>query len=273
MPSVRPLVCSLLLSLGLGLLATPAFAQTTRTIERTFDLDRDGHVQLDTFTGEIEVSGWDQNRVEVTARIESEDAELVDKTAIHFNEGSRRLGIEVDYDEVEDSQEFLGLFNIGSVDRPAVYFTIKMPRSAALTVDDFSSEIEVEGLRADVTLETFSSSIYLRDVEGTFDLETFSGSIEGERLRGDIRLETFSGDARLQMEALTGDTRFETFSGEVELTLPADAAFEVVGEDDAFEEFESDFALRVEDGRRIVGEGGPEIEIETFSGDLRLRKQ
>jgi DUF4097 and DUF4098 domain-containing protein YvlB len=132
--------------------------------------------------------------------------------------------------------------------------------------------VTVKGLRAGATLETFSSTITLRDVEGLLDLETFSGEIEGGDLRGSVQLETFSGDVRLRFAALTGDSHFETFSGDIALTLPADAGFEVVAEEDAFGDLTSDFALRAEDGRRIAGDGGPRIEIETFSGDLRLRK-
>lgn len=273
MPRTRSLVLAIVLSVGVGLLVVPATAQTSRTVTRTVPLARDGQVELDTFTGSIDVTGWDQGRVEAEARIEGDDAELVDKTRLRFENENDRLSVEVDYEEVKDSQKFLGLFNIGNVDRPAVHLTVKMPRGASLTVDDFSSEVVVTGLRAGTTLETFSSSINLRDVEGPLDLETFSGEVEGEALRGQFRLETFSGDARLRFTALTGDSQFETFSGDVELTLPADASFELVEEDDAFGDLDSDFALRAEDGRRIVGRGGPRIEVETFSGDLRLRKQ
>lgn len=273
MPSFRDLCFGLLLGASVGLLAVPVSAQTTRTVDRTLALERDGHVEIDTFTGRIEVTGWDRDSVRVEARIEAESPEYVEKTAIRFERDSRRLIIEADYEEVKDEQKFLGLFNVGNVDRPAVDFTVAMPRAASLTIDDFSSEIEVEGLRADVSLETFSSSVRLRDVAGTLDLETFSGTIEGTDLHGRVRLETFSGDVRLGMNSLTGNSRFETFSGDVELLLPADAEFELVGGEDAFGELSSEFDLRSEDGRRIAGEGGVQIEIETFSGDLRLRKK
>lgn len=270
---VRTYLFGFLLVVGLSVLTEPVSAQSTRTINRTFSLDQEGHVELDTFAGRIEVTGRDQEEVEVNARIKGNDKELVEATGLHFESDDRRLSIEVDYDEVEDNQKFLGLFNIGGFDRPAVHLTISMPHTAALTIDDFSSDIEVESLRSDVTLETFSSSITLRDLEGTLDLETFSGAVAGEALRGQVRLETFSGDVRLRIAALTGDSHFETFSGDVELFLPADAGFELGGTEEEFGEFDSEFSLRTEDGRWIVGEGGPRIKVETFSGNLQLRKQ
>lgn len=273
MPYTRTLLFAVLLSLGLAVVAEPVSAQTTRTVTRSFSLDRDGQVELDAFSGSIDVTGKDQQGVEVEVRIDGDDEKLVDATALRFDASDRHLSLEVDYDEVEDSQQFLGLFNIGDVDRPDVDIEITMPRSVALTVDAFSSDIEVKGLRADLTLDTFSSSIALRDVEGGVDIETFSGEVDGHDLRGSIQLETFSGDVRLRMTALTEDSHFETFSGDVELFLPGDAGFEVVGEEDAFGDLESDFSLRVENGRRIAGNGGARIGIDTFSGDLRLRKQ
>lgn len=269
----RSFVFGFLLLVGLSLVVQPASAQASRTVDRQFELARDGHLDLDTFSGTIEVTGWNQNTVDVEARIEGDNDELVEKTAIRFDEGMGRLGIEVDYDEVEDTQKFLGLFSIGDVDRPDVHFTIRMPRTASITVDDFSSEVEVDGLEGEVTLDTFSSSIHLRDLEGGFNVETFSGSVEGENLQGSVRLETFSGEVRLSMNALTDDSRFETFSGDVELTLPADASFELVGDDGSFGELHSDFDLTLEGGRRIAGEGGPEIDVESFSGSVRLRKR
>ena len=130
------------------------------------------------------------------------------------------------------------------------------------------------------TSRTVTRSISLAQ-DGQVDPDTFTGSIdvtawnqgpEGEGLRGSVQLETFSGDARLRFASLTGDSHLETFSGDVELTLPADAGFELVG-DDAFGNLDSDFALRTENGRRISSGGGPRVKVETFSGALRLRKQ
>ena len=273
MPYTRTLLFAALLSLGLAVVAEPISAQPTRTITRSFSLDRDGHVELEAFSGSIEVTGGDQGGVEVEARIEGNDEELVNATALRFDASDRGLSIEVDYDEVEDRQQFLGLFNIGDVDRPDVDVAISMPQSASFMVDTFSSDVEVEGLRAGATLDAFSSSVALRDVEGTVDIETFSGAVESDGLRGSVRLETFSGDVQLRNAALMGDSHFETFSGDVELFLPPDASFEVVGEEDLFGDLASEFALRAEEGRRIAGNGGPRIEVETFSGDLRLRKQ
>ncbi|NBB72815.1 MAG: DUF4097 family beta strand repeat protein [Bacteroidetes bacterium] len=259
------------------LLLTPALAQAqaTRTVSETVSLDRDGEVELSAFTGEIIISTWDRAAVQIDVRIEGDDQEQVDKTQIRIDGSGNRVTIETDYDELEE--RFLGIFDLGgNEDRPPTFYTITMPATAALSIDDFSSDIEVTGLRNGLELDTFSSTVRLRDLEGRIEAETYSSDFEAVDIAGSIRLETFSGDATIAARALTDDFRFESFSGDVELLLPADAGFDLDVELGMSGDFDSDFALdNVEtegnEYRGSVNGGGPRIRFETFSGDLEIR--
>ena len=261
------------------LAAAPAQAQdATRTVSETVDLDADGSVSLKAFTGSIEITTWDRESVDIEVRIEGDDQELVDMTAIRIDGSGRRVTIETDYDDVEDEQKFMGLFNFGDADKPATHYTIQMPRGADLSIEDFSSKINVSDLQADLSINTFSSTIRLRGIEGRLSAETFSSSFRADEVRGSIDFETFSGDATIRFAALTGDSQFESFSGDVELYLPEDATFDLDAEMGMSGSLESDFDLTVNSSgdneqRGRVGEGGPEIAFETFSGDLELRKR
>ena len=118
------------------------------------------------------------------------------------------------------------------------------------------------------TSRTVTRSISLAR-DGQVDPDTFTGSIDMTAWnQGRVKAK-----ARVEGEGLRGSVQIETFSGDIELALPADAGFELVGEDDAFGNLDSDFALRTEDRRRISSGGGPRVKVETFSGALRLRKQ
>ena len=248
-----------------------------RTISETVDLDRDGRVTLNTFSGSITITTWDEASAQIEARIAGDDSELVDLTEVRIAGGGGRLDIETDYDEVEDSQKFLGLFNFGDTDKPDVHYTLTIPRTAALTIEDFSSDIEVTGLAADLELKTFSSPVTLRDITGHLRGETFSGDVEIENLRGSIDFETFSGSVTVRMNTLEDDCSFKSFSGDVALTLPADAAFDLDAELGMGGDLDSAFTVdapRSEDGdvRGAVGGGGPRLSFETFSGTLELRE-
>ncbi len=185
--------------------------------------------------------------------------------------GEHQRSIEVDYDAFEEGWSFLGLFSIGDGgDRPPVHLAIRMPRTARLSIEDFSSSIEVHDLDAALSVEAFSSPVRLDGVTARTEIETFSGAVEAENHRGALHVETFSGDVQVRMPVLTDDLQFSGFSGNVELYLPADAGFEIEVEGKAVDDLSSEFAVQTEDGRRVVGDGGPRIQMETFSGALRL---
>ena len=269
---------SALLIVGLLLLVPASVqAQATRTVSETISLDRDGEVELEAFTGAITVTTWDRAAVQIDVRIEGEEQEHVDATRIEIDGSGSRVTIETDYDELED--RFLGIFDMGGdEDRPATFYTIQMPATAELSIDDFSSEIEVTGLRNGLELETFSSSVRLKDIEGRIDAETYSSDFEARNIAGSMRFETFSGDATISMRAIDDECRFESFSGDVELLLPADAAFDLDLDMGMSGDLDSDFPMAsVEtegnEYRVSVNGGGPRLRFSTFSGDLELRQQ
>lgn len=259
-----------------ALLVAPhaAQAQATRTVNETVPLDRDGHVRLSAYTGTIDVTTWDREAVRIDVRIEGGDQEDVDATRIRIDGGDRELRIETDYDAVE--RRLLGLIKMGSGDRPTTEYTLRMPATAALSIEDFSSEIDVAGLRAPLSIETFSSPVTLRDIEGRIRAETYSSNVEAHDIAGDVRIETFSGDATMALRALDGNCRFESFSGNLTLALPTDAGFEIDADLGMSGDLHADFALEAvhadgNDYRGPVQGGGPRIRFETFSGDLSLR--
>lgn len=266
-----------LLVTALLLMPSAAQAQASRTVSETINLDRDGEVQLEAFTGAITVTTWDRAAVQIDVRIEGDEQEHVDATRIAIDGSGSRVTIETDYDELED--RFLGIFDMGGdKDRPATFYTIQMPATAELSIEDFSSDIEVTGLRSGLELETFSSPVRLEDIEGRVDAETYSSDFEASNIAGSMRFETFSGDATISMRAIDDECRFESFSGDVELLLPADAAFDLDLDMGMSGDLDSDFSMgSVEtegnEYRGAVNGGGPRIRFSTFSGDLELRQQ
>jgi DUF4097 and DUF4098 domain-containing protein YvlB len=268
-----------LLIAGLFLLApSSAQAQATRTINETVNLGADGEVELDTFSGAITVTTWDRSAVQIDVRIEGDEQELVDATQIRIDGSGDRVTIETDYDELEEDR-FLGIFSMGGdKDRPPTFYTIRMPATATLSIDDFSSEIEITGLRNGLELETFSSRVMLDDIEGEIDAETYSSDFEARNLAGSIRFETFSGDATISMRSIDDECRFESFSGDVELLLPADAAFDLDLDMGMSGDLDSEFSMDAvetegNEYRGSVNGGGPRLRFSTFSGDLELRQQ
>jgi len=275
------------------LLAPSVHGQAFRTVTRTFDLDTSGTVSLDVYKGRVDVRTWGRNQARVEVRIEGEEQALVDNTTIRFESAGDRLDIETNYDELEDNQTLFGLFRLGSLDRPSTDYTITVPRTSNLAVDTYSApttvsrlegdlrfdaysaDLDVERLTGTLRADTYSGTVSVDRAKGALTADTYSGALRTDSLSGSVSFSTYSGSAMLGIAALTADCRFDSFSGDVTVTLPSSAGAVVETEEDALD---SDLPLRIEATgneriRGILGEGGPRLRFDTFSGTLSVHSR
>ena len=252
----------LLLPMLIAALPLAAHAQE-RSLERTFSLGAGGSVELSTFSGEVVVSTWDRDEVDVQVRIAGEP-DAVDKTKIVFQETRRSVSIETNFDDLEDPGM---LRDRDDISPPDTYFTLRIPRTAALELNAFSADIDVADLGSDVSIEAFSSDVEADGVDGAFSVDIFSGDVEATGLRGAVEVNSFSSSIDLSFGALTDDVDVETFSGGATLRLPRDAGFEL--DTDLGMSGDLDTAFDITNGE--ANGGGPRIAFKTFSGYLSLR--
>jgi hypothetical protein len=273
------------------LLAPSAHAQASRTIDRSFDLAPGGTVALDSYKGRVDVRTWDRRQVRVEVTIEGEQQKNVDDTRIRFESRSDRLEIETDYDELEDARTFFGLFGLGSVDRPATDYTLTVPRRVNLAVDTYSApttvarlegELRFDAYSAALTVDRFTGSLradtYSGGVEvgradGSIEADTYSGRLQADSVAGPVTFSTYSGSATLGFARLTDDCSFDSYSGDVTVTLPAGAGAVVETEEDALN---TDLPARLDQVgddriRATIGDGGPRLRFDTYSGSLSVR--
>ena len=250
------------------LLLTGSFILTsaqTREIDKTFALDKKGIVELDNYKGSINIETWDKAEVQVHVKIEADgwgrdEEEKVEKTEIIFRDSNDRLFIKTDYPS-NDSFGFWG--NNGN--NPLVHYTIKMPVTAQLDINDYKSDTDIKGLNADINFETYKGTVIIKNYSGAIDLETYKGDVE------------------IEFTKLTNDSKFDTYKGRIELLLASDAKFSIDADLGKKGDFDSQFDVDNENSRRHrrdddyvrgnVNGGGPYIEFSTFKGDLRLIKK
>ena len=282
-----------LVVLLLGLLVSSVHAQTSRTVDRSFDLASDGTVTLDSYKGRIDVQTWDRDRVQVAVTITGEKQENVDDTRIRFESDTDRLEIETDYDELEDDNKLFGLFRFGSIDRPSTEYTLTIPRGATLAVDTYSAATTVAGLAGELRFDAYSARLavdrltgalradtYSGDVEvgraeGPIEADTYSGHLQADSIAGPVQFSTYSGSATLAFATLADDCSFDSYSGNVMVTLPATVGAVVETEEDALE---TDLPVRLEQIgddriRATIGDGGPRLRFDTYSGTLSVRSR
>jgi len=169
----------------------------------------------------------------------------------------------------------------------------------SLKIDGVSGKLRLDSAAKEVELGSVSGNI---DLTGTADrahLETVSGNIRTRRLNGQIKFETVSGDIdaesgsyrEINAGSVSGDINLrgtpdtsaridvETMSGDVHLYLPADASARLRASSFSGS-IRSDFgAVKEPDhgpGSSLEatnGAGAGQVKIETFSGDIEIRRQ
>ena len=252
----------------LALLATTASSQETREVKKTFDMNKDGEVSVDTYKGTITVTTWEKAQVSVEARIEPDgwsrhNERKVRDTEIRFSDSPDGVRIVTDYDRLKSrSWDFLGLFGGSADNLPFVHYTITMPAGARLRIKDYKSDSRIDGLRSAIRLETYKGKVEIANADGPLDLETYKG------------------DVRIDFRDFSADTRMETYKGKIDLTLPRDSHFKLDADIGRRGDLNSDFDLSVRRKHRgdetyqsAVNGGGPLLSISTEKGDVRLRQK
>ena len=261
--------------------AAPAAVEKTGKTERTFTVGA-GQKRLivDNVFGAIDVTAVDGSaiQIEVDERWRAEsDARM---------EAARR---DVKLDMTQDGNT-VRLY----VDGPfrCKDGGVQMDRDAGYTVR-FDFRIRVPRDTA-VELKTINQgNVRLRGTAGDFDLRNVNGDIEAADVAGSGRAHTVNGPVRIAFrENPSGPSSFKTINGEVTLELQPDFAADLRLKSlngDAFSDFPyTHLAAAAASGERKgtrwvyrqdrmsgirIGNGGPEIRIETLNGPIRLLKR
>ena len=264
-----------ILLIALCITVLPASAQDTKRISETFDLGSDGRLFIDTYKGSIDVSTWDGEDVEVDVLVEvdGKNNELVDLTEIRIDRTGSSLMIETDYSAVKKRMKRI---KIKSYSLPLVHYTIRMPRNTDLMIEDYKSEIVVDGVYADVSVETYKGEVELTEIAGELNVETYKGDVRIRDLSGALYAETYKGSFDVEFDEFLGDSSFDTYRGEIEVTLPEDAGFDLDADLGNGGDFDANFNTSgLKKGKKnysgAMFGGGPRLQFDTYRGSFSVR--
>lgn len=288
------------------LLTGSASALAGTPISESRDVDATARIDISNVRGSVTVSTWEHNRVEITGtlgtgskglRVDGSgsriDIEVEKPTSSGwFNWGSNsqmedsilairvprtaELAIETVSAEVTVTGLAGRLLDVDSVSGK-----IRLDSSAReLEVGSISGRIELSGNSERVHVDTVSGDIDSRANVETLKLETVSGNIEVKTdTYREFSASSVSGDISLRGKP-TGDARVEaeTMSGDIRIDAGADLSARIEAETFSGR-IRSDFG-KVEEpehgpGRSLdatVGDGSARIKIDTFSGDINIRR-
>jgi DUF4097 and DUF4098 domain-containing protein YvlB len=219
---------------------------------RTFTLANDGQVDVVNVNGRIDVEGVDgatmDVKAEITVRAGSDEAarDLLKQVEIREDNTNGRVRLETRY------PKGLGRSNV------SVKYTLRVPRTAGVTV------------------ETTNGSIVVNQMAGWVRAETTNGSVEGRNLSGAVSASTTNGGVDMAVTALAPDgVTIESTNGSVSLRVPAEAKGTISARCVNGGIRVSDLNVEKTDSsrRRLEGTlngGGPAIKLETVNGGIRL---
>ncbi len=237
-----------------------AQAAGAEEIEKRAQADPRGEVAIVNVAGEVQVTGWDRNEVQVNADI-SEGSQQ----RLEFKTSGARTTIEVVLPKGHRNYH-------GSTD-----LVVRVPRNSSLSINTVS---------ADQTIKDVRGMQRLQAVSGTIQTELFNEDLELKNVSGEVSVRGHNGQGVLRAQTVSGDLRLEDIGSEMELgTVTGDMNVRVAELSRArIKTTNGDLELRaasVTGDLRIDAEGingdlrfrfrGPlnaEFDIETFNGDI-----
>ncbi|RMH22085.1 MAG: hypothetical protein D6696_04150 [Acidobacteria bacterium] len=285
-----------------ALLLLPAAGLAQREIERTVAASAGGTVEVTNVAGSVAVRGWDRAQVEVSGTVERR----VEEVRVESRDGRTVVEVVLARRGRGDGEAFLELrVPRGSSLRADLV-------SAEISVDEVDGRIEIETVSGPQTIAGRPAAVVARTVSGRVDIEAAAPRIEASAVSGDLRVtggasavevsaEAVSGDVeltlgaveRLQVETVSGDVEVScalapggrlaasTNSGDLELALPADASARITvttfsGDVDNELGPPAERANRYTPEKILdftLGGGDGRVQINTFSGDVTLRRR
>lgn len=265
------------------------------------------HIDIINIKGEVTITAWDRNEVHVGGELGDGAAPL----NIQGSENNLTIGVQAQGQSgwlnwgSDKSMEASRLdINVpraasvkvkvvsaplsidgidgGDIDVNSVSGRVRInAQTPMLNVISVSGNIAFSGQAKQAKLQTVSGDILAPSLGGTVDLQTISGHIQaGAGPWQHLNLSTVSGDVQLTGSlAAGGNISVDSMSGDVQLLLPSSLSSRVHAKTFSGD-LRSDFGTpkQPEHGPgssldAVAGAGNGSINLETFSGDLRIRKQ
>jgi len=274
----------------------------------SWDVQPNTRVSAETFNGKIEIVGWDENKVDISGtkygsteslrdaiKIETHNSpSSVDIRAIRpsmtaGNAGARmviRVPKQAIIDRVVSSNASIDVGRVGSVAHVKT-------SNGSINVHDASGEldartsnahIEIDHFNGNTSLHSSNGRIRAESLKGNVDAETSNASIDvrlAESPAAPIRLATSNGGIDLVLgQSPKADVRANTSNGSITLRMPASASARVNADtSNSRVTTEFDVATRFsgESNKHdhllgTIGNGGPNVDLTTRNGNIRILK-
>ena len=277
----------------------PLIGHSEDSLNETREMAVDGRVIVENMAGSIEFSVWDEAKIEISGEL-GEDVERVEIT-----ESAKGIHVRVRHKSnvkrVDDTSLYLKIPLAASIEAESISADIDVDGSKGdsivvntvsgdveldaspkrLEIHSVSGDVEFEGPTLRSLVETVSGEITISGVSGEINVSTVSGDVSLTAIDVDRgRFESVSGDMKLELVVGDGGRlSSESMSGDLNLRLPAKQQASFTAQTYSGD-IRSDFgeAARGSKGPGSIleyheGNNGTSIRLDSFSGDIHIRRQ
>jgi DUF4097 and DUF4098 domain-containing protein YvlB len=280
-------------------------ARFSRDFHFNYPLNANGRLSIETFNGSVEVSGWDQNTIDISGTKYGPTQQEADDLPVSIDHAADAVNIRVVRPSTRRNNQ-------------GARFVIKLPRTALMdrlitsngairTIDGAgparlktsNGAVRVEHLQGRLDIQTSNGGVELIDIDGDVTAHTSNGRVRAERVRGTLDATSSNGSIVADV-VRNGPVRVETSNSSVELNLPADFSRDVRASTSnggitvrlpealnarviartSNSRISSDFDLQMRGeisknrvDATIGSGGGPLIDLSTSNGGIRLAKR
>jgi hypothetical protein len=277
-----------------------------KTLNESWNVAADAHIAVENVRGNVMVTGWDKPQVELHGdlgagsklAVSGDSAHLQLKVYSHDDGWFGKHGPNSDSELVLHVPRNAALdVQVVSADASVIDMAGKTIQvhgvSGTLGVRSSAPEVDIENVSGDVSFAAPqpnpNARAHLQTVSGNIDAKNLGGRVKLETVSGDIGLDdapiqeletgTVSGDARLHVSlGAHARVHLESMSGDVRLYVPENLSAHVDASTfsgDIHSDFGTPHTKDHGPGSSLdakVGAGDANIEMQSFSGDLELRK-
>jgi len=285
---------------------TIAAGNEEKALNESWNVAADAQVAVENVRGTVTVTGWDKPQVELRGNLGTGS-----KLSVSGDSGHLGLKVDNGdggwfgkHGPDSDSELILHVPRTAALEVQVVSADANVTEMAGKTIEvhGVSGTLGVRSAAPEVDVESVSGDVSFAapqtNPNGRAHLQSVSGNINAKNLGGRVKLETVSGDIgldgasvqELETGTVSGDVRLhvtpvpharlhlESMSGDVRVYVPANLSAHV--DASTFSgNIHSDFGqVHTKDhgpGSNLdakVGDGDSTIDMQSFSGDLELRK-
>jgi DUF4097 and DUF4098 domain-containing protein YvlB len=243
-------------------------ARYDRDVHYSFPLNAGGKLTIETFNGGIDVSGWDQNTVDISGTKYGPTQDIADQIEVNVDHSPSSVSVRAQRPSIHRG-------NIGAK------FVVKVPRTAVVDyLTTSNGGIRITDAAGPARVRTSNGGIRIAGLSGGLEAHTSNGGITADldKVEGEVKLETSNGSVEVRLpQGLRDSLRAHTSNGGITVRLPEGVDARVSAHT-SNAHVTSDFDVRMQGELErhrmegVIGKGGPLLDLSTSNGSIRLAR-